>query len=205
VTGAHPQVADLNAIAPATVAKVAEALTPAGCELIDGSISGGPPTSTSATHLYLSGPAARRLGDLPAPGVVTTVISADIGAASAVKMSTAAVYKGFTALVLQSLQTAHANGVLDLVISDLSDMFGALLGHAGVQIAMAASKAGRFVGEMQEIAETQHAAGARGELYDAMAVVYESLAGTELATLTPEAAASMTDLAAVLDLLVSAK
>jgi hypothetical protein len=66
---------------------------------------------------------------------------------------------------------------------------------------MAASKAGRYVGEMREIAATQHAAGSRGELYEAMATVYESLARTELAALTPEAAADITDLAATLDLL----
>ena len=39
-TGATPLVADLNAVSPATVARVAEAL--ASLDLVDGSISGGP-------------------------------------------------------------------------------------------------------------------------------------------------------------------
>ena len=199
--GSAPVVADLNAISPATVGKVAAALAPAGCDLIDGSISGGPPTPTSSTHLYLSGPSAQLLADLPAPGLVATIVGAEIGTASAVKMSTAAIYKGFTALVVQSLRTAHANGVLDLVLTDLGEEFGPLVDNSAVRIAMAAAKAERYVGEMREIADTQQAAGARRELYDAMAVVYESLAGTELATMPPESAAAATDLADTLELL----
>jgi 3-hydroxyisobutyrate dehydrogenase-like beta-hydroxyacid dehydrogenase len=195
----QPVVADLNAIAPATAHEIAAIVASAGCELIDGSISGGPPTPASATHLYLSGPSARRLADLPVPGVVTTVVGSELGSASAVKMSTAAVYKGFTALVLQSLQSAHDNGVLDVVVADLIEEFGGLLAGSAARIAMAAAKADRYVGEMREISITQGAAGARPELYEAMATVYASVAGTELARLTPEAAATVTDLAATLD------
>lgn len=200
----HPIVADVNAIAPDTVKQVATALAVAGCDLIDGSISGGPPTATSATHLYLSGPQAQRLADLAAPGVVTTVVGSEIGTASAVKMSTAAVYKGFTAIVLQALQTAQANGVLDIVLADLVQEYGDLISHPAVRIAMAASKADRYVGEMREISATQSAAGARPELYDAMATVYQSVAVTELAALAPEQAATVADLTDALERLVPA-
>ncbi|HTW19095.1 MAG TPA: DUF1932 domain-containing protein [Mycobacteriales bacterium] len=204
-TGSQPRVADLNAISPATVARIAAVLVPAGCELIDGSISGGPPRPGSTTHLYLSGPSADTVVRLRGVGLASKKVGDRIGTASAVKMSTAAVYKGFTALIVQALRTAYANDVLDIVLADLSEEFGQLIEDAATRIAMAASKASRYVGEMHQIADTQEAAGARPELYDAMAVVYESLAATDLATLTPEAAADSADLPAALDRLVPAR
>jgi 3-hydroxyisobutyrate dehydrogenase-like beta-hydroxyacid dehydrogenase len=197
--GRHPLVADLNAIAPATVSRVAEVLSSGGCELLDGSISGGPPNPTTRTRLYLSGPSASRMAQLVAPGLVAQVVGETVGLASAVKMCTAAMYKGVTALLLQSLQTAQAFGVTDVVIGDLQEQFGDLLATAPARIASAASKADRYPGEMYEIAATQRDAGAEGALYEAMAKVYESVGATALARLTPEAAAQLVDLAAVLD------
>lgn len=201
--GRQPLVADLNAIAPATVSRVAEVLSVAGCELLDGSISGGPPNATTTTLLYLSGPSAARLAELAAPGLVTQVVGETVGLASAVKMCTAAMYKGFTGLLLQSLQTAHAYGVTDIVLHDLQPVFGDLLATASARIASAASKADRYPGEMYEIAATQREAGAVAALFEAMAKVYEAVGATSLARLTPEEAAQLVDLDAVLDQLSS--
>ena len=55
-----PLVADVNAIAPSTMTRVAAELTRAGCDVVDGAISGPPPRGdgTSRTTLYLSGPSA---------------------------------------------------------------------------------------------------------------------------------------------------
>ena len=53
-------------------------------------------------------------------------------------------------------------------------------------IAVAATKAERFVGEMHEIAATQAAAGLTPALFEAMAEVYEVLARTPLAAAAPE-------------------
>ncbi len=50
---------------------------------------------------------------------------------------------------------------------------------------------------MREIAATQAAAGLPGELFEAMAVVWEHVAGTPLGHRDPEAARGETDLAAV--------
>jgi 3-hydroxyisobutyrate dehydrogenase-like beta-hydroxyacid dehydrogenase len=199
----RPLVADLNAVAPSTVNRIAAVLDSAGCEVLDGSISGGPPRPTTTTRLYLSGSAADVLADLGSPGLIPTIVGTKAGTASAVKMSTAAMYKGFVALLLQSLQTAHANGVIDLVLDDLRSEFGELLDHAATSIAMAASKADRYSGEMLEISAAQGAAGAEPELYQAMAHVYEAVGRTELAALSPEQARQLTDLETVLRLLAT--
>ncbi len=199
-TSRRPLVCDLNAIAPATMAEVATILAAAGLESVDGSISGGPPTGRpgQVTRLYLSGPAAARIATLEAPGLALIVVSDRLGDASAVKMCTASVYKGFSGLLAQALATAAAHGVTRLVVADLHASFGQRLDGLPTQIAVAASKSDRFPGEMREIARTQAEAGWVGDLFEAMATVYEQVHATKLGRHTPEEAAAIGDLDRVL-------
>ena len=197
-TGARPLLADLNAISPATVRELAALAGSQGLDFVDGAISGGPPAPGGDTMLYLSGGAAAALAELATDGLRTRVVGSDPGSASAVKMCTASVYKGSTALWAQALQTAQAHGVLDVVLADLAEEFPGAAGTAGRRIAVATSKSARFVGEMEQIAQTQGAAGASRELFTAMAAVYARLARTPLAALTPEQARDLTDLEDVL-------
>jgi 3-hydroxyisobutyrate dehydrogenase-like beta-hydroxyacid dehydrogenase len=82
--GAQLLVADLNAIAPATVAAIADELAAAGVDLVDGSISGPPPWKPG-TRLYLSGERAGEVAGLPLDGVEQIVVGAELGSASAVR------------------------------------------------------------------------------------------------------------------------
>jgi len=195
---ARPLLADLNAVSPDTMAALDERARGAGFSLVDGSISGGPPWPGGDTMVYLSGGRADVLASLPADGTRTRVVGGDVGTASAVKMCTASVYKGTTAIWAQALQTAHALGVLDVVLADLAEEHPDQVATAARRIGVATSKAHRFVGEMEQIAVTQAAAGASGELFDGMAAVYRRLAATDLAALPPEQAADLADLTAVL-------
>ena len=200
--GAHPLVVDVNAVSPRTMARVVAELARARCPVVDGSISGGPPDPEhpdrpDVTTLYLSGPAAGPVAELASPGLRTMVVGADVGTASAVKMCTAAVYKGFSGLLVQALRTAQANGVLELVLADLGPNF-AQVARSAPLIASAVAKADRFPAEMREIARTQADAGSVGDLFEAFARVFESVQGTVLAAHTPEDAAGRTELTAVL-------
>jgi len=187
--GATPLVADLNATSPATVQRIAtEVLAPAGLELVDGAISGPPPRDGARTIVYLSGREAGRLAALDGPGIDARVVGDRPGPASAVKMCTASVYKGFTALLVQALLTAQAHHSVDVVLADLADVFDGIDEWAARRLAMAASKSDRWVGEMREIAATQGAAGVRPELFEAMAQVWAMVAATPLARPTPEEA-----------------
>jgi 3-hydroxyisobutyrate dehydrogenase-like beta-hydroxyacid dehydrogenase len=196
--GATPVVADLNAISPASVRELAVLAATAGLDLVDGSVSGGPPAPGGDTMLYLSGERAAVLADLPADGLRTRIVGTTVGSASAVKMCTASVYKGTTALWTQALHTAYVNGVLDIVLADLAQEFPGSAATAGRRIAVSASKSERFVDEMEQIAATQEAAGASPELFEGMAAVYARLSRTPLAQLTPEQARDLTDLDEVL-------
>ena len=166
-TGATPLLVDANAVSPTTVRRMT------GLELVDGSISGGPPTAQDGrrTRLYLSGARAQEVAGVPAPWLDGRVVGTEVGTAAAVKMCTASYYKGEKALIAQALLTADAHGVGDVVLDDL----GARAGDAGT-VATAAAKAWRFVDEMREIAATQGAAGLPPELFEGVARAYEELA-----------------------------
>jgi 3-hydroxyisobutyrate dehydrogenase-like beta-hydroxyacid dehydrogenase len=184
-SGSRPLVADLNAIAPATVDTVAAALRHADLDLVDGAISGPPPAPGSDTpRIYLAGPRAGEIAGLAWPGVDVRVIGDRLGSASALKMCSASVYKGLVALGTQAMLTAHHHGVLDQFLAELE------LSGLGVNVpgsaAVAATKADRYVPEMREIASTQAGAGLTPALFEAMAEVWGAIAEGPLAGADPE-------------------
>jgi 3-hydroxyisobutyrate dehydrogenase-like beta-hydroxyacid dehydrogenase len=203
-TGARPLVSDWNAISPATAQEVAGILLAAGLELVDGSISGGPPRADYRTRVYVSGARATELADSGPAWLDVRVVGAEVGLASAVKMCTASVYKGHSALLAHALVTAHANGVLAEVLDDLRDSYPRQIDRAARLLAVSTTKAGRYVGEMREIAATQASAGLTPALFEAMAEVYGRLAETELAAEAPESIPPEPALEDVLDRLADA-
>jgi 3-hydroxyisobutyrate dehydrogenase-like beta-hydroxyacid dehydrogenase len=199
VAGAKPLFVELNAIAPATAQDIATAAAAGGQNVVDGSISGPPPWRAGTTRIYLSGARATEVAELPFDGVDLIVVGDEVGSASAVKMSTASVYKGTTALLIHALLAAHANGVLEHVLSDLRTASPQLVTNIERRVANAAAKSVRYVAEMREIAATQAAAGLTPSLFDAMAEVYGALAETRLAQRNPEDVPADVTLADVLE------
>jgi 3-hydroxyisobutyrate dehydrogenase-like beta-hydroxyacid dehydrogenase len=181
-TGARPLTAEMDAVSPDTVRAVAERLPG---DLVDGAISGPPPRpdAPTPTRVFLSGARAGDVAALDAPGVRWIVLDGPVGAASAAKMCTASVRKGYQALLAQALVTADAHGVLHEVLADLRLDFP----DAGVaSAATAATKAWRFSDEMTEIAATQEAAGLPRALGDGLAETYRFLATSEWALRRPD-------------------
>src|SRR4051794_23816430 len=196
-TGARPLVVELDAVAPATVAGIAADLPG---DLVDGAISGPPPrpdapASTGPTRVFLSGPRAGEVAALAAPGVRWVALEGPVGAASAAKMCTASVRKGFQALLAQALVTTDEHGVLEAVLDDVRLDFP----DAGVPAAAAAAtKAWRFVDEMTEIAATQEAVGLTPALAEGLAEVYRGLATSAWGTRGPdEVPAALSDTSGV--------
>jgi 3-hydroxyisobutyrate dehydrogenase-like beta-hydroxyacid dehydrogenase len=182
---ARPLLADLNAVSPVSARRIEEAAAAGGIDMVDGSISGAPPWQPG-TRIYLSGARAAEIAELPWDGVVGIVVGENVGAASAVKMSTASIYKGTTALLAHALLAAEANGVLEHVLADLRAGAPELVANVERRLATAATKAERYVGEMREIAATQEETGLTPALFEAIAEVYSELAGSGLAALDPE-------------------
>ena len=185
MAGVTPLVADLNAVSPATVRLIEAAL--GDLPFVDGAISGRPP-DTGTTRVYLSGERAADVVALAHPRLDIRVVPGPPGAASAVKMSTASVYKGLAALLLHAVASAERAGVTAFVLDDLAREFPDVVAGLGPYLASSASKAGRYVGEMREIAATQEAAGLGPELFEAVALVWSRVAATPLGRATPEVA-----------------
>ena len=175
---ARPLFVELNAVAPATARGIADASV---LDVVDGSISGPPPWRSETTRVYLSGARADEVAALPFDGIELIVVGDEAGSASAVKMSTASVYKGSTAILAQALLSAAHFGVLEHVLDDLRLGAPALVARVERRLASSATKAHRYVGEMHEIASTQAAAGLERSLFEAMAQVYTRIAETQLA------------------------
>ena len=198
-TGARPLVADWNAVSPATVRELEQELAAAGLELVDGSISGGPPRADYRTRVYFSGRSASELAAAAPAWIDARMVGDTVGLASAVKMCTASMYKGSSALLTHALLTAQAYGVLPQVLDDLGDWFPRQIDRAARTLAVSATKADRYVGEMREIAATQGAVGLTPALFEAMAEVYEAVARSTIAAKAPEAIPSEPDLEDVLE------
>jgi 3-hydroxyisobutyrate dehydrogenase-like beta-hydroxyacid dehydrogenase len=153
---------DANAISPRRAAEVA-ALHP---RFVDGGIVGGPPAEPGTT-LYLSGGEADAVAGLFAGSPLATRV---VSSASALKMAYAAWSKGTTALLLAIRDVARATGIEDewrLAAPGLAER----LPRAE---AVAAKKGWRWIGEMEEIADTFAAAGQPDGFHRAAAEVYRS-------------------------------
>jgi 3-hydroxyisobutyrate dehydrogenase-like beta-hydroxyacid dehydrogenase len=194
----RPLVVELDAVSPATTLRVAGVLAAAGLDLVDGSISGPPPARAGTTRIYLSGARAAEAAALPLDGVERIVVGDAVGAASAVKMCTASVYKGRVALLLQALRTARAHGVVEHVVDDLATAGIVERDEVGRALGVASTKAWRYVAEMGEIAETQAAAGLSPDVFRALAALYAELAQRPFAD-APEHVPADVSLADVLD------
>jgi 3-hydroxyisobutyrate dehydrogenase-like beta-hydroxyacid dehydrogenase len=199
-TGASPLMADLNAVSPETVQAIAGDLAGADVELVDGSISGPPPSADrpGSTRLYLAGRRAREVAELFGAAVDVRVLGPSVGAASALKMCTASIYKGVSALSMQALLAAREHGLVDEVLADLAHGLPELAAGLPRSVALAAAKSERYVAEMREIAAAQAAAGLTPALFEAIAEVFAAAAASRLAAETPESVPGEVDLAAVL-------
>jgi hypothetical protein len=160
---------DANAIAPETAKRIAPT--------VDGGVIGGPPRVAGTTRLYLSGPGAADIAALFAGSVLDArVLDAQIGTASALKMTYAAYTKGLSALLLALRETARANGVDQFLLDEWAISQPDLAAVSELAAASSGPKAWRWIAEMEEIASTFAAAGQPDGFHRAAAEVYRRVA-----------------------------
>jgi 3-hydroxyisobutyrate dehydrogenase-like beta-hydroxyacid dehydrogenase len=160
---------DANAVSPDTAREIAARVT----RFVDGGIVGPPPREPGTTRLYLSGPEADAVAELFSGSVLEArVLSAEPGAASALKMAYAAWTKGGAALLLASFAAAEANGVGEALLAEWRVSIPEVEGRLGSAARSALTKGWRWVGEMEEIARTFAAAELPSGFHEAAAEVY---------------------------------
>jgi putative dehydrogenase len=172
-----PIYVDCNAISPETALEIGAVLEGTGCRYVDGGIIGlPPPPGHTATRIYVSGAAANEVARLSEFGVPFPALDGPIGAASALKMSYGGITKGFTAVaVAMVLGAAHAGSAAALH-KELEMSQPQLLAWLTRQVPRMPPKAYRWVAEMEEIG---HFLGDRtpgGDMYAAIARLYEEVA-----------------------------
>jgi 3-hydroxyisobutyrate dehydrogenase-like beta-hydroxyacid dehydrogenase len=166
---------DANAVSPATARTIAGL---AG-RFVDGGVVGPPPREQGSTRLYLSGGEAPQVADLFTDTVVDArVVSEDIAAASAVKMTFAAWTKGTAALLLAIRAVARAEGVEETLLDEWRTSLPQLLERSDGAGRSAVRKGWRWIAEMDEIADTFAAAGLPDGFHRAAAEIYRRSAAT---------------------------
>lgn len=197
--------ADCNAIAPSTVQSIEQVVTAVGIDFVDGGIIGGPPRSgTEGPQLYVSGPHAERFAQLRDFGLDIRVLGPHIGQASALKMCYASMTKGLTALVTEAFTAAEAFGLTDALSKEMAASQPGLLRWAERHVPSMPPKAYRWVGEMEEIAQTYADLGLPAQILQGAAAMYRFVEQTELGAETPEKRHKGQTLTEVTDILAGA-
>jgi 3-hydroxyisobutyrate dehydrogenase-like beta-hydroxyacid dehydrogenase len=160
---------DANAVSPATARTISGLVG----RYVDGGVVGSPPREPGSTRLYLSGAEAAFVAELFAGTIVDArVVSEDVAAASAVKMAYAAWTKGTAALLLAIRALARVEGVEETLLEEWRASLPELPDRSVAAARSALAKGWRWVGEMDEIADTFAAGGLPEGFHRAAAEVY---------------------------------
>ena len=180
--GAAPIYADMNAISPMTARRIADIVGAAGADFIDGGIVGWAPLkSEKATRLYVSGPHADVMDALHGNGIDIRQLGDEIGRASAVKMVYASVTKGTDSLLTAAYTASESLGIREVLEAEWADSQPDVLARMGRRVSALPADAGRWIGEMEEIADTYAAAGVTPNFHKGAADMYRLLNATPFA------------------------
>ncbi len=183
-SNSKPVYVDCNAINPATVERVAAAIAPAECPLVDAGIIGPPPKPAppgesklaGSPRFYASGAAAGRFAGLRDYGLDVRVLGGALSAASALKLSYAGITMGTQAIGAARMLAATRAGSADALFAELQTSQKELFPYLKKSLSQMPPKAYRWVAEMQEIAGFVAADPTASELYQGAAHFYERFA-----------------------------
>jgi len=177
---------DCNAIAPQKVKRIAQLIESSGATFVDASIIGPPPRVPGRTRIYASGKQTDEFQQLRNYGLDIRVIGDEIGQASGLKMSYAALTKGLTAIGAELLIAAHRLGLDEQLWEEVSSSQPELAAILTRSIPSMTPKAHRWIGEMEEIAESFKEIGLTERIFYGAADVYRLVKDTSLGKETPE-------------------
>ncbi|OUL29975.1 6-phosphogluconate dehydrogenase [Nostoc sp. RF31YmG] len=177
---------DANAISPHKVRSIAQIIESKGGDFVDASIIGPPPRVPNRTRIYASGKKAVELQQLRNYGLDIRVIGEEIGQASGLKMCYAALTKGLTAIGTELLIAAHRLGLDQQLWDEVSTSQPELAKILTRSLPSMTPKAHRWIGEMEEIADTFAALELTDRIFQGAADVYRLVQQTSLGKETPE-------------------
>lgn len=172
---------DLNAISPRSARNIASLFAQnTKIRFVDGGIIGPPPSLSQAGKW--SKPSLPTSGPHPLPDHLSETLNAfrlsdAVGAASGLKMCFASLTKGLAAIAVQSFSTAAQLGVLPELQRHLGTYSPKTLELAERGMVGCRGRAGRWVGEMEEINECfKEVGGWEREMFGGAAGVFSKVA-----------------------------
>jgi 3-hydroxyisobutyrate dehydrogenase-like beta-hydroxyacid dehydrogenase len=184
--GARPVYVDCNAVSPMTARKVGALITAAGAPFIDCGIIGLAPGKGKPTRFHVSGPDTTPMERLDGKAINVIPMGPEIGRASALKMVYAGLTKGAMTLHTAMLLAAWQLGVYDEILAEYADSQPAALAAMQGRVPKIPADAGRWIGEMEEIAATLASVGVTPGFHDGAAEIYRVLNRTPFASETRE-------------------
>lgn len=185
-TGEQVVYVDCNAVAPKTAREVGEIVTRAGSLCVDAGIIGPPPTREGVTRFYASGPDTDKFESLNRYGLDVRVIGTEIGQASGLKMTYAALTKGTTAIATELLVAAWHMGLYKALVKEFRESQAERYASIEQSLPSMPIRARRWVSEMEEIAKTFENLGLTPKIHQGAADIYRFVSETSLADETPE-------------------
>lgn len=183
-TGRTPIYVDCNAIAPETTVAIGQMIAAAGAKFIDAGIIGMAPGSGAGPRFYVSGPDHALMLPLDGKGFQVIAMGDQIGQGSAIKMAYAGLTKGTWTLHTAVLLAAEQLGVTDALLAEFEKSQAAVLAAMRARVPFIPADSARWVGEMEEIAQTFGDAGVTPGFHEGAAEIFRVLERTPFASET---------------------
>jgi 3-hydroxyisobutyrate dehydrogenase-like beta-hydroxyacid dehydrogenase len=177
---------DMNSAAPTVKQAIDQLPRAAGVAFCDSAVMGTVPGNNHKVPMLLSGSGAVVFAAAFLPrGMRLTVLEAEAGAASAIKMLKSVVMKGLPQLLLEAFQAGERFGVLDTLVASLGD---SLNGKTVEQLANTFTArtlihAKRRSAEMDDVVATLEASGVDASMSRTTQHQLDKLAATDWASL----------------------
>ena len=181
--GEKPVFADCNATSPATAEKLNAIIEGAGGKFVDVGIIGGAPTRRENFPLFCtSGPHAGLLDELDDKGVRIEFIGPEIGQGSGIKICNGAYNKGAFALYTTVMLAAEHYGCTEFLRDRLPNSQSGTVERLDQAVLRLPSLSGRYIGEMEQVAETFEAIGLTPDIHKGAADLFRLLNASPLAS-----------------------
>ena len=181
-----PIFVDCNAVSPETACSIGRIITSSGSLFIDAGIIGLAPGKElgEGPRFYVSGPNVSPMMKLDGCGFRVISLGLEIGRASGIKMCYAGLTKGMMTLHTAILIVAEKLDLSKDLISELSFSQADALSQMEKRVPRLPADSKRWIGEMEQIAETFDHAGVTVKFHEAAAEIFKLLASTPFANET---------------------
>ncbi len=182
-TASAPVYADCNATSPQTAVEIQGIVEGAGAKFVDVGIIGAAPTGhDNVPNFYTSGPDAALLDELDGKGMKILNVGPEIGQGSAIKICNGAWTKGAFALYTAVMTAAEHYGCTEYLHPRLPNGQAGTVEKIDQAVTRLPADAGRYIGEMEQIAETFASIGLPSGFHAAASEMFQLLNQTPMAS-----------------------